>query len=81
MSLKVAYTAPTRTDAILIRNMLNDAGIDASLSADDANGNLPFLDLSEGVDVLVDEDAFADASALLDEYRKGSTAITEDQGE
>lgn len=81
MSLKVAYTAPNKTDAIIIRNMLNDAGIESSLRTDDANGNLPFLDVAEGVDVMVDESAMADANSLLEEYRRGGTAINEDQGE
>lgn len=81
MSLKVAYTAANKTNAILIRNMLNDAGIDASLRTDDANGNLPFLDMADGVDVLVDESALADANTLLEEYNRGETAINEDQGE
>jgi hypothetical protein len=80
MSLKVVYTAANKTNAILIRNMLNDAGIEASLRTDDANGNLPFLD-ADGVDVLVDESALADANTLLEEYNRGETAINEDQGE
>ena len=81
MSLTVAYTASTHTDAILIRSMLDNAGIEASLRTDDANGNLPFLEIAEGVDVMVDETAMADANALLAEYRSGATAINEDQGE
>ncbi len=81
MSLKTAYTAQTRPDAIFIRNMLIDGGIPASLSTDDANGNLPFLEMSEGVDVMVDDAAMADAKSLLEEYRNGATSITEDQGE
>jgi hypothetical protein len=81
MSLKVIYSAPTRTDAVLIRNMLNDAGIDAALRTDDANGNLPFLDLAEGVDVLVDESVIGDANALMEEYYRGATAINDDQAE
>jgi hypothetical protein len=81
MSLVAVYSAPTRTDAILIRNMLTDAGIEASLRTDDANGNLPFLEVAEGVDVLVDDAALTDANALLEEYRRGDMAISDDQGE
>ena len=81
MSLKVIYTAQTGTDAVLIRNMLKDAGIEAYLRTDDANGNFPSLDVAEGVDVLVDESAMSDAAAIMEEYERGATAITDDQGE
>ncbi|HKP94643.1 MAG TPA: DUF2007 domain-containing protein [Fibrobacteria bacterium] len=79
MSLKTVYSAPSRTSAILIRNLLQEAGIDAALRTDDANGNLPSLDFAEGVDVLVDESRAGDALSLLEEYRRGATAIDEDQ--
>ncbi len=81
MSLKVIYTAQSATDAVFIRNMLKDAGIEAYLRTDDANGNFPSLDIAEGVDVLVDESALGDATAVMEEYHRGATAITDDQGE
>ncbi|MDB5106716.1 MAG: hypothetical protein JWP91_4405 [Fibrobacteres bacterium] len=81
MSLKVIYTAQTGTEAIFVRNMLKDAGVEASLRTDDANGNLPFLDASEGVDVLVDESVAEDAATVMGEYERGATAIGEDEGE
>ena len=81
MSLVVIFSAPSRTESTLIRNMLQNAGIEAALRTDDANGNLPSLDLAEGVDVLVDEGAVEEATALLREYVKGALAIDEEQGE
>lgn len=79
MSLKPVFTARSRTDAILIRNMMRDAGIEAVLRTDDANGNLPSLDLTEGVDVLVEESQTGEAMELLEEYRKGGASIDEDE--
>ena len=79
MSLVSIYSADSRTNATLIRNMLQSAGIDASLRTDDANGNFPSLDMTEGVAVLVDESHASEALALLEEYRRGATAIDEDQ--
>lgn len=81
MSLVAIFSSPTRTDSILIRNMLQNAGIEAAIRTDDANGNLPSLDLAEGVDVMVDEGAVEEATALLQEYVKGALSIDEDQGE
>ncbi|MDQ3001265.1 MAG: DUF2007 domain-containing protein [Fibrobacterota bacterium] len=81
MSLVAIYSSPSRIDSTLIRNMLQNAGIEAALRTDDANGNLPSLDLAEGVDVWVDESEVGEATALLQEYQKGALAIDEDQGE
>jgi hypothetical protein len=79
MSLKSIFTAATRPEAILVRNLLQEAGIDASLRTDDANGNLPPLDYTEGVDVLVDESEAAEALAVVEDFKRGAAAIDEDQ--
>lgn len=81
MSLVPVYKASTSTDAIIIRNMLRDAGIEAEVRTDDANGLLPSLDVSEGVDVLVDQAKADEAESVLEQYRRGETAIGEDEGE
>lgn len=78
MSLVPVYTAPNSPHAIIIRNMLQDAGIDADLRTDDANGALPILDAAEGVTVLVDESRAGDAEALLEQFKLGTFAIEED---
>ena len=79
MSLKPIHTALSRTDAVILCNLLQGAGIEASLSADTANGNFPSLELAEGVDILVDESMAAEALAVLEEFESGATAIDEDQ--
>jgi hypothetical protein len=81
MSLKSVYSAPSRTQASIIRNLLQGAGIDAALRTDDANGNLPSLDVAEGVDVLVEESLEGEALAVLEEYRRGATAIDEEHAD
>ena len=78
MSLVPVYKAENTTQANIIRTMLEGAGIEADLRTDDANGLLPMLDVGEGVDVLVDEMSQADAEALLEQFRKGETALEED---
>jgi hypothetical protein len=79
MSLKSIYTAPSRTDAVIICNLLQSAGIEATVRTDTANGNFPSLEVAEGVDVLVDESVAGEALAVLEEYRSGATAIDDDQ--
>lgn len=81
MSLVPIYKASSSTHAVIMRNMLREAGIAAELRTDDANGLFPSLDLSEGVDVLVDESAVTEAESVLESYRRGETAIGEDEGE
>lgn len=78
MSLVPVYTAPNSPHAIIIRNMLQDAGIEADLRTDDANGVLPMLEASEGVAVMVDESRAVDAEALLEQFKQGALAIEED---
>jgi type III secretory pathway lipoprotein EscJ len=57
---------PTRSEAEIVQGLLASAGIDASLSADDAGGASPFV-LSGAAQLLVDEDDFDAASELLDQ--------------
>ena len=81
MSLVPVYKASSSTHAVIMRNMLRDAGIHAELRTDDANGLFPSLNLSEGVDVLVDETQVGEAETVLDQYRRGETALQEDAEE
>jgi putative signal transducing protein len=54
----------TRGEAELAQGLLASAGIDSSLSSDDAGGAYPF-DLSGGAQLLVDEKDVEAASELL----------------
>ena len=78
MSLVPVYKASSSTQAIIICNMLREAGIEAEVRTDDANGLFPSIDLTEGVDVLVDQSKVADAEAVLEEFRQGTTALEEE---
>lgn len=79
MSLVPVYKASSSTHAVIMRNMLREAGIEAELRTDDANGLFPSFDLSEGVDVLVDETKVGEAETVLEQYRRGETALEEGQ--
>lgn len=79
MSLKPVYTATSETEAAIIRNMLQSAGIESDMSTDDGGGMLQSLAYTDGVTVVVDEKDFAEAMAVLDGYRKGETALAEDE--
>jgi hypothetical protein len=57
-------TYPTRDEAEVVQGLLASAGIDASVSADDAGGAFPFV-LSGGAQLLVDEDDVEAASEVL----------------
>lgn len=81
MSLKPVYTASSRIDASIIQNLLLEVGIESSLRTDDGDGMLPSLNLAEGVTILVSESAVEDAKSILDQYRRGETAIEEDDVE
>ena len=78
MSLVPVFKAENPTHAVIIVNMLQDAGIEAHLRSDDANGVMPFLDVAEGVDVLVDDAKAAEAEAMLEQFRLGAFALEED---
>jgi hypothetical protein len=54
----------TRSDAEVAQGLLASAGIDSSLSSDDAGGAYPF-DLSGGAQLFVDEKDGEAASELL----------------
>ena len=57
-------TYATRSEAEIVQGLLASAGIDSSLSADDAGGAYPFV-LSGGAHVLVDESDAEVASQLI----------------
>jgi len=57
-------TYATRDEAEVVQGLLESAGIEASLSADDAGGAFPFV-LSGGAHVLVDESDAEAASELI----------------
>lgn len=78
MSLVPVYKASNSPQAIIIRNLLQDAGLEAELRTDNANELLPSIDFTEGVDVLVDESQVAEAEAVLEQFRQGATALEED---
>ena len=54
----------TRDEAEIVQGLLTSAGIEATLSADDAGGAFPFV-LSGGAQVLVDEKDVEAASELI----------------
>lgn len=78
MSLVPVYKASSSTQATIICNLLRDGGIEAEVRTDDANGLFPSIDLTEGVDVLVDQGKLAEANALLEEFRQGATALDDE---
>ena len=57
-------TFSTRSEAEIVQGLLASAGIDASISADDAGGAYPFV-LSGGAQLLVDEDDVEAATQVL----------------
>jgi hypothetical protein len=78
MSLKPVFTAASDTEAEIIRNLLQDAGIESDILSDDGGGLLQSLSFAGGVTVVVDEKDLGDAMVLLDAWRKGETALAED---
>ena len=57
-------TFGTRSEAEIVQGLLASAGIDATISADDAGGAVPFV-LSGGAQLLVDEDDVKAANQVL----------------
>ena len=55
---------PTRDEAEVVQGLLASAGIDASVSADDAGGAFPFV-LSGGAQLFVAEEDVEAASEVL----------------
>ncbi len=76
--MKSVYTASSEPEAEIIRNLLSGAGIESQVVTDDGGGMIQSLTFSSGITLLVDEASYADAMAVLDEYRKGETALRED---
>jgi hypothetical protein len=81
MSLVPVYKASSSTQAVIICNLLKGAGIEAEVRTDDANGLFPSIDLTDGVDVLVDQSQVAEANSLLEEFRQGATALDDEAEE
>jgi hypothetical protein len=65
MALVEAGTYSTRSEAEVVRGLLEAAGVPAFVSSDDAGGAYPF-DLSGGARVLVDEADAERAAAILE---------------
>ena len=63
----ILRTFSDRTEAEIVRAMLEAAGIPAMVVADDSAENLPSLDLSGGVQVVVPGADLERAQAVLDE--------------
>jgi len=78
MSLVPVYKASSSTQAIIICNLLREAGIEAEVRTDDANGLFPSIDLTDGVDVQVDESKVEEANSVLEDFRQGATALDDD---
>jgi len=76
--LKPVYTASSEPEAEIIRNLLAGAGIESQAVTDDGGGMIQSLTYASGITLVVDEASFADAMVVLDEYRKGETALRED---
>ena len=57
-------TFGTRSEAEIVQGLIASAGIDASISADDAGGAYPFV-LSGGAQLLVDENDVEAATQVL----------------
>jgi hypothetical protein len=58
-------TFPNRQEAELARGALEASGLEATVAADDAGGEIPGLDFVRGVRLWVREDDRAAAEALL----------------
>jgi hypothetical protein len=70
----VAAVASSTVEAQLIAGMLEANGIPATVSADDAGGQEPQWQLTDGVRVLVPVDDVAEARRLISEAgREGSS--------
>jgi len=67
----VVADVPSASEAHLIRGLLESNGIAAATSADDAGGQEPQWQLTEGVRVLVDAEDEAQARAVIVEARDG----------
>ena len=73
--LTYAYDDPKMREAF---SELTNAGIESQISSDDGGGMLQSLAFTDGVAVVVDEASVAEAQAVLEEFRKGETALAEE---
>ena len=62
--IKIA-TLPNDMEARLAQATLSAAGIESFLKFDDAGGMLPVLEISKGIDLLVDMKSMEEATNLL----------------
>jgi hypothetical protein len=69
---------PNRQQAELARGALEASGITAAVAADDAGGEIPGLDLAQGVGVFVRED---DRTAAEEVLHLGQTDSAEQPGD
>jgi hypothetical protein len=69
----VVARVPSLVEAQLITGLLQSNGIDAAVSADDAGGFDPQLQLTAGVRVLVASDDEAKAKLLIAEAQAGTS--------
>jgi hypothetical protein len=81
MSLTRVYVASSEQEAVIVKNLLDEGGVEAQISSDNAGGMLLPLQMAEGVAILVDEEDAEEAREILEEYRKGETAIDDDDAE
>lgn len=56
-----------KMEAEIVRGYLETAGIEVIIEEDDAGGYYPSLDLTDGVHILVREEDYDDALAILDD--------------
>lgn len=78
--VEVAFV-DSRSEADLIVGLLRSNGLRAGVSADDAGGTNPELQISGGVRVLVDPADEADARQLLAEVQAESESETDSEAD
>lgn len=69
----VVAQVPSTLEAELIVGLLETNGIEAAVSSDDAGGNEPQLQLTQGVRVVVAPEDEADARRLIEEVGNEQT--------
>jgi hypothetical protein len=69
----VVAQVPSTLEAELIVGLLETNGIEAAVSSDDAGGNEPQLQLTQGVRVVVAPEDEADARRLIEEVGSEQT--------
>lgn len=66
MELALVGTYMAMTEAVLVKARLESSGIDAVIQSDTVSGAVPFLEVTEGVRVLVRPEDLADALDTLE---------------